>query len=98
LSKHLGRPGGFVLGHRPPGACQPFEARCIELIEIDLERVAGWTRRQHSGGGILRPAGVENRPELRDMEPELPAGFQRIVGPEHVDDPVRRHQPVRVHQ
>jgi hypothetical protein len=97
-SKHLGRPGGLVREHGARGACEALEARCIELVEIDSERVAGRTRLHHPARGILSSAGLENPPQLRDVEPELAAGLRRVFGPEHVDDPVRRQDLVRVHQ
>ena len=97
-SERLTRPCGLVLEHSARGACEALEARCIELVEIDPERVAGRTRDQHPARVILCCAGLEHSSQLRDVEPELPAGLWRVVGPEHVDEPVRRHDLVRVHQ
>ena len=97
-SERLTRPCGLVLEHNARGACEALEARCIELVEIDPERVARRTRDQYPARVILRSAGPENSSQLRDVEPELPAGFWRVVGPEHVEEPVRRDDLVRVHQ
>ena len=90
-SQHLARAGGLVLEQRPRGACEVLEARCIKLIQIDPKEIAGRARPQHPARGILRPRRFEDPPQLRDVEPELSAGLRWVPRPEHVDDPVRRH-------
>jgi hypothetical protein len=97
-SERLTRTGGFVREHRACGACEALEARRIELVEVDPERVARRTRGQHPVRVISRSARLKNSSQLRDVEPELPAGFCRVVGPERIDDPIRRHDVVWVHQ
>jgi hypothetical protein len=61
-SKHLGAPGGLVLKRGPGGTSVALEARRVELVEIDPKGVAGRTRLQHGGRGVLRPAGLEDCP------------------------------------
>jgi hypothetical protein len=61
-SKHLGATGGLVLERGPRGLSEALEARRVELVEIDPKGVAGRTRLQHGGRGVLRRAGLEDCP------------------------------------
>jgi hypothetical protein len=97
LPEQLGRSGGIVVERRSRGAREALEPVRIEPVGLDPKHVAVRMRRQDRAC-ISRPAGLEDPAELRDVEPELAAGLWRIVGPEHVDDPVRRDHRVRVHQ
>src|SRR5262249_57178861 len=80
----------LVLEDSARGADEALEARGIELVEINPERVAGRTRDQNPAGVIPGSATPEHSSQLGDVEPELPAGLRRVVGPEDVEEPVRR--------
>ncbi len=98
LPEQLGRPGGIVTERRSRRAREALEATRIELVGLDPKHVARRPLRQDRAWGSFRPAGLEDPAELRDVEPELAAGVRRVVGPEHVDDPVHRDHFLRLHQ
>ena len=60
-SKELGGAGGFLLEQYRGGMSEAFEPLRVESVGIDTKGVAARTRFQH-GHGILRPAGLEDRP------------------------------------
>ena len=86
------RPGPLGrLGREPRLLDEPPEPAEVELVVIDVERVAGRIRHD--------PMGSEETSQLRDVVLERAAGRRRrILAPEIVDEPISRTRLARVDQ
>jgi hypothetical protein len=69
--------------------CEPLEAVEVDVVRLELKRVAGRTRVQHSRGQDL--------PQLRDVDlHHLLSAVRHVLAPELVDDAVDRERAVGV--